>query len=150
MPNSQLYIPPLGSRLVLVDLMDFSTTIQLDEKGKGTWELGGPSEAANEAVINRVGAFVEASSYAVWEDHVNKGGAVPEDVQLKLCVRLSPPGGALSASWAFSLFHLRYFWPQLHDLKIPLQLRDGDVLSIEGVPHARVVLCGIKKTRITK
>ena len=128
--GQQLYIPPLGKSFQMVDLLDFTHHLVLDGQGFATWTPAG------EFVITHVGAKLDPAGLPVHRDmELERGEAGHGSLHLTVDEGQRPS--------SFSLFHMAYFFPQLHELRIRLTGKTS--LHVRGPPGCDVIVAGIVK-----
>lgn len=112
--------------------MNFTLSFQLDKTGHARW-----APSPDDIAITHVGCK-PGEGWQVWSDERQEHG---DAGQLVLRVQ-----GRQMAE--FSLIHLDFFWPQLHELKLPLSVNRMDTVEILGPPGSIVTFAGLDKRSV--
>jgi hypothetical protein len=131
----QLFIPALGRTFQQVNLVPFTYSWQLDRRGL----LHVPAVMSDDLVLMHVGAK-PGKNWQVWVDEKLEHG---DHLASQLRVMLDA-----HEAINLSLVHLDYFWPQLHDLGIPVQWYRNHTLQVHGPPNSLVTISGLWKQDI--
>lgn len=139
-PN-ELYIPSIGKTFEMMQLASFTESIQLDAEGHGELKV------EFDTSINLIGAYVTDENYAVYQDKCAMDARADDSSpHPSLIWQLNK--GILGGF--FSLFHLRYFWPQLHEMAVPQQLRANETIRFTCAPHTVVTFGGVQRRPLPK